>query len=217
MVCISHHDSGIRGLIPLCLHMGLRDPDEYTEKRGGNRSRSRTDDGARPKRRYQRRAKSPTERGFDENGFPLTANGERDRRYKSGKFAGRRPTALSRRPYGSGVADRRERDARSGSRGEMTRSEEREDREQRQQDAEEEHGDNTDDYEEEAEVMGRNGQVERGRQEISKGASNEEDKKEEVESEYPDPEADEEERREALEKRERLVRETMEREMSMNF
>ena len=87
----SHHDDDLSGMTY------AESDDEYTEKRGGNRSRSRTDDGARPKRRYQRRAKSPTERGFDENGFPLTANGERDRRYKSGKFAGRRPTALSRR------------------------------------------------------------------------------------------------------------------------
>lgn len=211
--------------------------DDYTEKprRGEGRSRSASNqkplaDGERPKRRYVRRARSPMERGFDENGFPLTANGERDKRYKSGKFAGRRPTRHSeggvreRRPYGSGVVERRERErereARSGARGHMTRSEEREemeDREEREESRERrrEEGDNTDDYEEEAEQMNEE-KEERGRKErSSSGQENEKD--EEGKSEYPDPEEDEQKRKEALEKRERLVRETMEREMSMNF
>lgn len=211
--------------------------DDYTEKprRGEGRSRSASNqkplaDGERPKRRYVRRARSPVERGFDENGFPLTANGERDKRYKSGKFAGRRPTRHSeggvreRRPYGSGVAERRERErereARSGARGHMTRSEEREemeDREEREESRERrrEEGDNTDDYEDEAEQMNEE-KEERGRKERrSSGPENEKD--EEGKSEYPDPEEDDQKRKEALEKRERLVREAMEREMSMNF
>ena len=213
--------------------------DDYTEKprRGEGRSRSASNqkplaDGERPKRRYVRRARSPVERGFDENGFPLTANGERDKRYKSGKFAGRRPTRHSeggvreRRPYGSGVAERRERErereARSGARGHMTRSEEREemeDREEREESRERrrEEGDNTDDYEEEAEQMNEE-REERGRTgRSSSRQENEKDEDEEGKSEYPDPEEDDQKRKEALEKRERLVRETMEREMSMNF
>ncbi len=209
------------------------------ESTGRGRATSRNnresgDDGdVKPKRVYRRRPKSPVEKVFDEHGFPLTANGERDKRFKSGKFAGKRPTLKRRSEILA-----RERERRSGSRGEMTRSEEREERMR-----EEEEEGYTDDYEEEGDVVERDGDRgrERGRGSARRGSfdgrggyansngvkENEreggKEKKDENDSVYPDPEdaaageLEAQRQQEALEKRDRQVRETLEREMSMNF